>query len=279
MNRLRNYLRNRSWPAIAGDVLVHEQTLLVAIIVNAVLIFAMAFPRMQGTRWLVHFDNFFVVYFALEAAVKIKRLGWRNYWRVGWNQFDGVIVLASLPLLLEPFIPLTGSAHVVTMFRLFRVIRLVRFFQFVPNLQHILMGLGRAFRASVFVLIMLIVLNLIFAVLTTYLFAETLPEYFSDPVQSAFTVFQMFTLEGWNDIPAAIAQQTDWPLWQVNLARFYFAAIVLLGGIFGMSLANAIFVDEMTMDNNAELEQKIDNLQAQLTRIEALLQQQDRDDN
>ena len=38
-----------------------------------------------------------------------------------------------------------------------------------------------------------------------------------------------------------------------------------------MSLANAVFVDEMTSDNNADLEVKIDNLEAQIQELKALL--------
>jgi len=59
----------------------------------------------------------------------------------------------------------------------------------------------------------------------------------------------------------------------VGFSRFFFVLIVLIGGIFGMSLANAVFVDEMTMDNNKELEAKIDTLQDEITRIRELLEQ------
>ena len=44
------------------------------------------------------------------------------------------------------------------------------------------------------------------------------------------------------------------------------------GGIIGMSLVNAIFVDEMTMDNNDELSSKVDRLQAQLEELKALIE-------
>ncbi len=52
--------------------------------------------------------------------------------------------------------------------------------------------------------------------------------------------------------------------------------VVLLGGVFGMSLANAVFVDEMTMDNNDALEQKIDRLQMEIQDLKALLQEKDK---
>lgn len=43
-----------------------------------------------------------------------------------------------------------------------------------------------------------------------------------------------------------------------------------------MSLANAVFVDEMTMDNNDALEQKIDRLQMEIQDLKALLQEKDK---
>ncbi len=256
------------------DFFLKEQIVLSVIILNAFIIFLMAFPKLENHSLLVYCDVVFVLYFTIEAIIKIRKLGFKAYISLSWNKFDFLIVLFSLPLLLESLIPMTQSAGIITIFRLFRLLRVVRFFQFVPNLQHILVGLARAFRASIFVFVMLIFLNFIFAVLTTYLFSSTLPQFFGDPILSAFTIFQMFTLEGWNEIPATIAESTTLTATQINMARLYFAIVVLLGGVFGMSIANAIFVDEMTMDNNATLEKKIDTLQEQISRLEILLMAQ-----
>lgn|GEM_PF-3613991 len=51
----------------------------------------------------------------------------------------------------------------------------------------------------------------------------------------------------------------------------FFVLIVLVGGIFGLSLANAIFVDEMTLDNNLELEVKIDSLKEEIGELKEML--------
>ena len=60
----------------------------------------------------------------------------------------------------------------------------------------------------------------------------------------------------------------------IGLTRFYFVLIVLIGGIFGMSLANAVFVDEMTMDNNDVIEKKMDILHAEIAELKELLKNQ-----
>ena len=87
----------------------------------------------------------------------------------------------------------------------------------------------------------------------------------------------MFTIEGWNEIPSEIAlaverQGSPYGSWIIGFARLYSAIIVLVGGILGMSLANAVFVDEMTIDNNQDLERKIDDLQQQIAELKSLLE-------
>ena len=87
---------------------------------------------------------------------------------------------------------------------------------------------------------------------------------------SSYSIFQLFTVEGWNEVAQSVADRTGHPF-LIGITRFYFVIIVLLGGIFGMSLANAVFVDEMTMDNNDALEAKIDNLHEEIRELKRLL--------
>ncbi len=258
---------------------LNEKMVLGAIIINALIIFILAFPSLEKTSWLIYCDSIFVFYFTIEAIIKIRKLGTKGYFKEGWNRFDFLIVIVSFPLIFENLISFSGdNFHIITIFRLFRLLRVVRFFRFVPNLAHILAGLSRAFRASIFVFVILIFLNFIFAVLTTYMFSHIVPELFGNPIRSAFTIFQLFTLEGWNEVPAAF-NEMGYTAVEINLIRFYFAFIVLAGGIFGMSIANAIFVDEMTMDNNVVLEKKIDSLEEQINKLQELILEQREEGN
>lgn len=52
-------------------------------------------------------------------------------------------------------------------------------------------------------------------------------------------------------------------------ARGYFVVAVLIGGILGLSLANAVFVDEMTIDNTRTLEAQVAELTAELRALRA----------
>jgi voltage-gated sodium channel len=142
--------------------------------------------------------------------------------------------------------------------------------RFIPNIQQILAGIQRAFRASAFILAALLIYNILLAILSTYLFHAEAPYLFGDPFRSLYTIFQMFTLEGWNEIPRAIELNAEPNSWKVPFSRFFFLLVVLSGGIFGFSIVNAIFVDEMIMDNNSKLEAKVDRLEK---KIDLLLEE------
>ncbi|MDA0196374.1 MAG: hypothetical protein O2887_14970 [Bacteroidetes bacterium] len=74
-------------------------------------------------------------------------------------------------------------------------------------------------------------------------------------------------MEGWNEIPRAIVENTEPGSWAPGFARLFFVFVVLTGGIFGFSIVNAIFVDEMVMDNNDGLEAKVDKLTEKVDKL------------
>ncbi len=232
--------------------------MLAAVILNAVVIIALYFPSLGDHPWLLGLDHAFILFFLVEVVVKLSVLKPKAYFASAWNRFDFFIVIGSLPVLFLAFFDLPDTTLLVLL-RLFRLVRLVRFLRFVPNIEQVVSGLGRALKSSVLVLAGLVFLNLLVAMVTCHFYAAAAPQYFGNPLVSIYSIFQMFTLEGWNEIPAAITDQSDSPV-AVGMTRFYFSMVVVLGGIFGIGLANAVFVDEMTMDNNQALERKVDAL-------------------
>ncbi|MFT5833373.1 MAG: voltage-gated sodium channel [Cognaticolwellia sp.] len=251
-----------------------ERNMMIAIAINAIVIFCLGFPSLSRNILWIILDDIFIVFFLVEAIVKVRTLKFKKYWKNNWNRFDFIIAVLSLPLLF-PFvskqIELQGiDPFFILMLRLFRLFRLVRFFWFVPNLAHLLRGLTRAFKASIFVLIILVFMNFVLSILTTHFYGQLAPDLFGNPLKSFYTIFQLFTLEGWNEIPKTIEQATDSSI-TIFLTRVYFAFIVLLGGIFGMSLANAIFVDEMTLDNNEVIEEQLNRMENQIKELKDLI--------
>lgn len=209
--------------------------------------------------------------FVIEMAVKIGHYGWHGYWSRSWNMFDGLLVLVSLPSLLVYLVPQAGGfdLSIVLVFRMLRVFRFVRLFRAFPNFAQIGRNFLRALRDSTPIFLCFILLVLIWSLVTCSFFKELAPQYFATPIDSVYTIFRLCTIEGWYEVPDQISLTLS--PWAGQLVRFYFIAIVILGGVIGISLVNSVFVDAMVSDNNDALEAKMDALQKQLDRIEEAL--------
>lgn len=250
--------------------------MLTVIVVNAVTLFLDAFPEMHGTAGILLFwiDYICLIFFMAEAVIKIRRDGsFAAYWSDPWNAFDFCVVLGGLPLLISPFmngaLADLGLVLILRMGRLFRFARLMRF---VPDAERIFKSVWRAIRVSVGIFLALLILNLVFALGATLLFGhqEIATEFFGDPFRSMYSLFKVFTIEGWYEIPETLAARGASASYVLTL-RLYFTGAVLIGGLFGLSIANAVFVDAMVQDNTDELEDKVDALRDELRALRASL--------
>ena len=263
-----------------ADFITAERSVILVILVNTAALAVMGYtdPELSAAsttehatshafvvaRWV---DYGCVIYFLVEALLKATAGGWKSYWSSGWNRFDFCIVLVSAPVLLSPVLDV-GELGVVLALRLGRLFRLFRVMRFIPNREHLYLGVKRALKASIGVFLALLIVNVVLSLGATQLFGRLAPEYFGDPALSSYSLFRVFTVEGWYEIPDVIASRAAQPV-IAGLARVYFMLAVLCGGILGLALANAIFVDEMTMDNNDDLETKVDALTAEIRALRA----------
>lgn len=234
---------------------------------NSILLFVMGYEQYQSDKLLTILDIFFTLYFVFELVVKVGLRGWKPYIQDGWNKFDFILVAISVPSVFELFLDIHVDVSYLLVFRLLRVMRILRFMRFIPNISKMFTGIARAAKASIFIFVALLVYNVLLAVLSSHLFAAEAPEYFKNPGISLYSIFQVFTLEGWNSIPDAIIANADPASIKPMMTRIFFFLIVLTGSIFGMSIMNAIFVDEMTMDNNDQIEGKIDDLNDKVEKL------------
>ncbi len=240
---------------------LNDKFILTIIVINSITIFSEGFSEFGDNLlfFIALIDSFVTILFLIEAIIKIKHFGWKEYIQSNWNKLDFILVILSLP---SVFLLMIHSSHhglsFLLIFRISRVFKFFRFFKFIPGIEELVKGVQRAIKASVFVLFGLFVFNFIIAVLSSYLFKEISPDYFGNPLKSLYSIFKIFTIEGWYEIPDELAQDAD------NLSAFlikgYFVIILIVGGIIGLSLVNSIFVDSMVMDNTDELERKVDRL-------------------
>jgi voltage-gated sodium channel len=253
------------------DLLISDSVVMPVILVNAI---AMGHLGQEHDFRFQLIDCACVLFFLVEAALKIRRSGFRSYWRQGWNRFDFVVLLLSLPVFVETFLHVQDSVFaIMPLLRTGRLFRLFRMLRFIPNLDHLVVGIRRALRASVGVFLALLLLGLILATGATYLFGRFAPEHFADPFSALYATFRVFTIEGWYEIPELIAERAQSPAWAF-LARGYFLLAVLAGGLLGVSLANAVFIDEMIMDNHRGVEARVEVLVAEVRALRETLERE-----
>ena len=139
----------------------------------------------------------------------------------------------------------------------------------MPNAEHIVEGIVRALKASKAVLVLLAIQLIFFSLLGFTLFSDVIPDYFGDPLRAMNTIFGIFTIENWGAVPEA-AKELNKPYAYYAVNAFVITVLVL-GGFIALSLANAIFVDEMASDNNDELMKELNEVKSELREIKEVL--------
>lgn len=241
----------------------NEHIMLVAIVLNTIIMFLGGF--WPDSIWFELSDSVFTLLFLMEAIVKISTDGWKKYWQSNWNRFDFIVVIIALPSLASPFVEHSMATNAVLALRSMRLFKSFKVIRFIPNIKQLLNGIKLAFRSSLLIIAAGIVLLFIFSILSSAIFGSMAPEYFGNPGISLYSIFRLFSIEGWYEMPDAIARNSSsgWGIF----ARIYFSILVFLGGMIGMSLVTSIFVDTMAGDNNDEVLKKLDKIEKEIKEL------------
>ncbi|HNS17344.1 MAG TPA: ion transporter [Bacteroidales bacterium] len=248
-------------------LLLNDGFILVLIIINAIVLFLQGFDfPVHVLKVLSIIDNIITMIFVAELCVKLIQYGPANFFKSAWNIFDAVIILLAVPSLFEWFTGFGGRpTEYILVLRVLRVFKFFRFIRFLPDVHKVLTGFKRAMKTSMVIILGFFVYGFIVAVLSCYLYRNTAPEYFHTPLSSFYSIFKIFTIEGWYAIPDLIAGRTNEAA--AVLTRIYFVFILVTGGIFGLSLVNSVFVDAMVSDNTDPLERKVDELEKKIDKL------------
>jgi len=246
---------------------LNDKFILWIIVLNAITIFLQGFELDRQYMNLIRIvDNLFTIVFILEMIVKIREYRLEGYWKSNWNKFDAILIILATPSLILWILNVGNvGLHFLLVFRIARVFKFFRFIKFIPNVNKLIHGINQALKSSVIVIIGFFIYNFVVSIITCFLYKNVAPDYFGDPIQSFYSIFKIFTVEGWYEFPDMVADKTN--LMTAFLTKVYFIVILLTGGIFGLSLVNSIFVDAMVSDNTDELEEKVDQLSAEIVKL------------
>ena len=243
-----------------------DKVVMAVVLINSIIIFLDA----SGfrTRWLILTDIVCSLFFVGEMLLKINYdKSIKKYWKKRWNRFDGTLVILSLPSIIAFFFPSVGISYFVSL-RLLRALRFLRVLDFFRSKKEALVIFGnfkKALRQSLVLFVCYFIVILIFAMLSTSLFGHTAPQYFGTVTESIYSIFRLFTIEGWYEIPDAVAN--DYGAWGIFFIRLYFIFLLMLGGVIGLSLINSVFVRVMLNNNDEVLIKKVNRLERKIDKL------------
>ncbi len=196
--------------------------------------------------------------FVLELLAKFfaYRLA---FFRSGWNIFDFLIVAVSL----------APGAQTFTVLRALRILRLLRVISVSPSLRRVVEGFVRALPGMGSVFLLMGMLFYIGAVMATKLFSASFPDWFGDLGNSAYTLFQIMTLESWSMgivRPVMEAYPYAWAFFVPFIMVTTFAVVNLLVGLIVNSMQDA-----HAQESNARTDEYREEVLARLRAIETRL--------
>jgi voltage-gated sodium channel len=141
---------------------------------------------------LLHWiDRIILVLFSIELLLKFYVYRFR-FFRSGWNLFDLAIVAIA-------WAPTSGA---LTVLRALRILRVLRLISVVPQLRRVVSAIGHSIPGMVSVVGVLGLIFYVASVLATKLFGTypdpNMQEWFGSIGASAYTLFQIMTLESWS---------------------------------------------------------------------------------
>jgi voltage-gated sodium channel len=235
--------------------------IIAVILVNAVTLGLETVPEVMARAGglILTIDRLCLGIFVAELALRLYALGLR-FFRSGWNVFDFVIVGISL-------LPATGGFSVLRALRILRVLRVV---SVVPSLRRVVDGLGRALPGMGSVFLLILIIYYIAAVMATKLFGASFPDWFGSLGHSAYSLFQVMTLESWSMgivRPVMEVYPYAWAFFVPFILMTTFAVMNLIVGLIVNSMQEAASeetreeaqaFEAKVLDRLAEIERKLD---------------------
>ena len=222
-------------------------------------------------------DYAILIVFTIELVLKFYAYRF-DFFRSSWNVFDLIIVIIS-------WMPAAGPLSILRALRILRVLRLL---SVVPALRRVISAIGHSIPGMMSVIGVLMLVFYISAVLTTKLFGQhpnpQMQEWFGSIGASAYTLFQIMTLESWS---MGIVRPTmeifpyAWVFFVPFIIITSFAVLNLFIGIIvdsmqsvhdkGEAAPDAEAVTDTIEQEEARIHERFEALQTELKELQQLI--------
>jgi voltage-gated sodium channel len=218
------------------------------------------------------FDILFTLFFSIEIIVKISDIKAKNklkfFLKDHWHKIDFFSILLTIPSIgillihdLEIFVGFTAL-------RSLRVFKLLRIIEYIPNGKEISKQMFKAFKSIAFIIFSFLIYSTIISLISVSLFKSSSPSYFQNAFDAFFTIFKIFSGDGFSDVVSEIERNSSKEF--VYFTKIYFVFIVFTGSILGLSLINSIFINQMLQIEEQIVDNEKNILKKFLVEIEDL---------
>ena len=208
-------------------------------------------------------DKFILVLFSVELIIKLYVYR-RDFFYSGWNIFDLTIVIIA-------WLPTSGA---LTVLRALRILRVLRLISVVPQLRRVVSAIGYSIPGMVSVVGVLGLIFYVASVLATKLFGihpdPFMQEWFGSVGASAYTLFQIMTLESWSmGVVRPTMEIFPW-------AWAFFIPFIIITSFAVLNFFIGIIVDSMQIaQKEDENENQLDNAYITMKEYKLLKKQLD----
>lgn len=220
-------------------------------IIMALIVFNAIILGLETSDWwmsnfgsvLLTLDNAILMVFVVEIAARLL-VDFKGFWRDPWRIFDFVVVAIAL-------VPASGPLAIMRAFRILRVLRLI---SSIEAMRRVVAGLLNAVPGMASIVFLLAIVFYVFSVISTKLFADSFPEWFGTLGASAYTLFQIMTLESWSmGIVRPVMEEFPY-------AWVLFVPFIVLTAFTVLNLFIGVIVDAMQSEHEAEAKQERDKV-------------------
>ena len=252
--------------------IIYNQLLFILILTNILVIFLHSFDGLKPYYYLLDIlDVIFTMIFICEISFHIYQSSgvnvaekFKNFHNDKWNKIDFYSVLLAIPSIGVLFVQDLEIFAGFTVLRSLRIFKILRVIEFIPEGKEISSKLLKALKGVFFIMVAFIIYSIIISLISVTLFKSSAPSFFSNAFDSFFTIFKIFSGDGFSDVVNEIVSNSS--LEFGYFTKLYFVMIVFTGSILGLSLINSVFIDQMSnFDKKGESE--INSLENKLDEV------------
>lgn len=242
IERIRTLVTSRGW----------EYFIVTIILVNAVILGLMTSQTVMAAvgPLLTAIDEAILAIFVIELTLRIIVFRTR-FFTDPWSLFDlFVVAIAMAP-----------SSREFGALRALRILRVLRLISVVPSLKRVVGGLIAALPGMASVVVLMALIFYVFSVMATSLYGGSFPDWFGTVGASAYSLFQIMTLESWS---MGIVR----PVMEVYPnAWLFFVPFIMVTAFAVLNLFIGIIVSGMQQDVEAEAAATRDAMMEEQTSI------------